>query len=515
MGAAALVSGSLLASRFLGLVRVSTFAYLFGTHAPIKEYNAAFRIPDTLFTIVAGGALSSAFVPVFAGLLERNQEQQAWRVANTVLNGVFVILIALAAIAFVLAPDLSRLLNPGFSAYQIHQTAELTRIMLVQPVLLGMGGLFAAMQNSYKRFVLPAVAPVLYNVAILVGAALFAPRFGVYAAAWAVVVGALIMFEVQIWGVARESSFYRISLDRKMKETREVLRLIGPRLLGLSAFQIMMIVTGILASLLSSTQNNSISYSWTLIMFPVGAIGSSLGIAMFPTLSRQAAGAQAGQVGATVSQSLRGIIFLALPATVGLILLRRPIIELLYARGAWTNASTSATALALEFYAFGIVPLAAIEIVTRAFYALRNTRTPVTIAVFAAAIDIVLCIVLFVLFGKSRAQGGLALGTSIAVWMQIILLVRALRRRLPDVIDVQFKKIMTAIVLSTLGMGVCVFFTLKVLDHVSPAGGTSHPLVEAAGSIFVGVVVYVLLARMMRVPEVGRLIGLARRMTTR
>jgi putative peptidoglycan lipid II flippase len=512
--AAALVSASLLVSRLLGLVRVSVFAALFGTSPDMTAYNAAFRIPDFLFTIVAGGALSSAFVPVFAGLLERKREHQAWQVANTILNCVFLILVVLAVLAFVLAPQLTRVLYPGFGAVEVTRTASLTRIMLVQPVLLGMGGLFAAMQNSYKRFVLPAVAPVLYNSIIVVGALIFGQRYGVNAAAWAVVIGAVIMFEVQIWGVAGESWLYRPSFNLHLPETREVVRLIGPRLLGLSAFQLMLVVTYFLASAWKPGIS-VISYAWTLVMFPVGALGSSLGLAVFPTLSRQSAGARLEQAERTINAGLRGIFFLSLPAMAGLILLRRPIVELLFARGAFGSQSTSATAFALGFYGLCVVPLTATELVARAFYALKDTRTPVVIAIVAAILDAVLCTILIHLVVKSQGPGALGLGTALAVWVQILLLMRALKRRLPGVLDRNFTKVITASILATAGMSICVFVALKILDELPLGGRSIQAFLETGGAIAVGLGTYLALATILHIPEVSRMTGLAQRFVSR
>lgn len=504
MGAAVLVAASLIASRVLGLLRVSIFAALFGTSSSMAAYNAAFRVPDLLFTIIAGGALSSAFIPVFAGLLERNRDSDAWRVANTVLNSLFLALIGFALLALVLAPEITRVLVPGFGPREQAETANLTRIMLIQPVLLGMGGLFAAMQNSYQRFLLPAVAPVLYNLAIVVGALVFGPRFGVYAAAWAVVAGALIMFEIQIWGVAGELWRYRPTIDWRLSETREVLGLLAPRLVGLSAFQFMLLVTTFLASGLTSAGFNAITYAWVLIMFPVGAVGSSVGTAVFPTLARQSAGLQTQAVARTLQDSVRGILFLALPATVGLIILRRPIIGLLFAHGQWTAASTDATAFALAFYALAVVPLTLIEVVARGFYALRNTRTPVLIAVFATLVDIVLSIILIRMFSKSRGQGGLALATAVAVWLQIWLLIRALRRQLPEFGGRGLAVGAGAIMAATAVMGGVLYLCLILLDTVAPGESTLDSGVKVVAGVSVAVGVYLVAAAGLHIEEVHR-----------
>src|SRR5579884_306247 len=505
MSAAVLVAASLILSRVIGLFRVSIFAALFGTSAQMADYNAAFRIPDLLFAVIAGGALSSAFVPVFAGLIERRREDEAWAIANTVLNTLLITMIVLAVAAFILAPQLVDALVPKFTAAGKAETANLTRIMLAQPVLLGVGGLFAAMQNSYGRFVLPAVAPVLYNVVIVLGALLFGPHFGVYAAAWAVTDGALIMFEIQIWGVGPESSRYRPRMEWRLAGAREVLKLLGPRLLGLSAYQVMLLVTTYLASGLGSTGFNSISYAWTLLMFPVGAIGSSLGTAVFPTLARQTAGDQRLQLRRTLRQSLRGILFLAVPATIGLILLRRPIIVVLYGHGAWTPASTAATAYALLFYSLGLAAMTLIEVIPRAFYALRNTRTPVMIAVVSLAVDIALSIILIHTFPRSQGQGGLAIATAVAVWLQAVWLMVALRPQIGGVLDREFLRAVMAIAAASLLMGVGVFVVARASDVLLRTGTGFGALVEVVVGVSIGVAIYLGVARALKLPEIERL----------
>ena len=351
------------------------------------------------------------------------------------LNSLFVAMLGLAAIAFVFAPQITRLLYPG-PHINVAQTASLTRIMLVQPVLLGLGGLFAAMQNSYDRFVLPAVAPVVYNVVIILGAAIFGPYFGIEAAAWAVVVGAVIMFEIQIWGVVRESIRYRISFNWKLREAREVLKLMGPRLLGLSAFQLMLIVTFWLASFISNGATQ-ITYAWALIMFPVGAVGTAGGGDFSHHVAAVVPSPESG-TGANGSSSLRAIVFLALPSMAGLILLRRPLLPCYSRTEAGPPSYTRATAFALLLCPRDRAP-ATIEVVARAFYALKNTKTPVIIAVVAAILDAILCVGLVAVFPRVQGTGALGLGTAIAVWVQVTLLVVALRRPLPGLLDGEFR----------------------------------------------------------------------------
>jgi putative peptidoglycan lipid II flippase len=291
------------------------------------------------------------------------------------------------------------------------------------------------------------------------------------------------------------------------------MRLMLPRLLGLAAFQFMQIVTFWLASGLTSARNTAIYYAFTLVMFPVGALGTSLGVAIFPTISRQAAVAQTQQIERVVADGLRTIMFLALPATAGLIILRTPIVQLLFHHGAWTSQSTAATTYALGFYALAVPPLAAIELCTRAFYAMKNTRTPVACALIASAVDVVLCIILFHAFGPSRAQGGLGLGTSLAVWLQIIILAIALRRHLPGLFGRALRNGLVAITLATVVMSVCVFAAYRVVDGMVGGGPVAHGFADCFVSVGVGIVIYAAIAYVLRMPELGRFVGLVGRLT--
>jgi putative peptidoglycan lipid II flippase len=517
ISAAAIVGVSLLASRVLGLIRTTVFATLFGTSPDMAAYSAAFRVPDLLYTLISGGALASAFIPVFAGLLEQQREEEAWRVANTVLNTLFVVMSVAAALAFLLAPQLIDQLVPNFTRPEKAETVDLTRIMLVQPVLLGVGGVFAAMQQSYSRFLLPAVGPLLYNLAIIIGTVLFGRHAGVYAAAWSVTIGAFLWFQVQLPGVARESRYYHLEVNWRLPGVREVLRLLGPRVVGLAAFQVMLLITTYLASGFSSDSFNAITYSWALVVLPVNAFGSSVATAVFPLISRQSVAAQASALGQTVRESLRAVLFLTLPSTAGLIILRRPIIDLLYDHGSWTVHSTEATAFALAFYAGGLVPMALIEVMPRVFYAMKDTRTPVMIAVVTVLLDAGLSVALVHVFPHDEGQGALGLATAIAAWIQGIWLFHALHRRLPTIINAAFWRAVNAMALAMLVMAVAVFFAQRAMEYIlsstSTSASTSTPgaLAEVVITVGTGVIVYLSVARLLGLPEVQRVASLLRR----
>lgn len=467
--AALLLSGSFVASRLLGVLRNTVIAYSFGGGRATDAYFAAFRIPDTMFTLVSGAAMATAFVPTFAGLLEKDRQDEAWDLASTVLNTVCIAFAALAAVAFLFAPLIMGFFVGSFTPAQRSLTIDLTRIMLLQPIFLGVAAIVGSILQTYHRFAPTAVAPLIYNLAVIVGAYAFRSR-GVSALAVSVVFGAFLYLVVQLPGLPRNSR-YRFALDWRSPSAREVLRLFGPRVAGLAAFQIMLFITLFLAQRLPRGNVSAINYAWLLIQFPVGALGTAAATAIFPTLSRLSVGEDFAAVRRTVNRSLRFVLFLSVPAAVGLIVLRRPIINLLYHHGKFTVQNTEQTAFALLFYAMALAPLAAIEVLPRVFYAMKDTRTPVTIAVVAVAIDAVLSVIFVSILPPASGQGGLALATAIASTLQAIWLGIWLERRLDGIGRWNVLLTLRDTAAASLVMGLVLYVALDPLTAVLPQQG--------------------------------------------
>ncbi|HZU11475.1 MAG TPA: murein biosynthesis integral membrane protein MurJ [Chloroflexota bacterium] len=517
-GAAVILSASFILSRVLGVVRLSVIAAVFGDSGAIQAYFAAFRIPDTMFLLVSGGALASAFVPLFAGLIEQGDEETAWDMASTVLSSVVIALAVLAGLAFLFAPLVMDFLvgssangQHGFTPAERTLTIQLTRIMLLQPIFLGAGAIVASILQTYHRFVPTAVAPLIYNVAVIVGA-LLGHAYGVVGLSWAVVIGAFGQLAIQIpglWPAARHR--LRPALEWASVEVREVLRLFTPRVIGLAAFQVMLFITLYLAARLPHNMVAAINYSWPLIAFPQGALGMAAGTAIFPTLSRLTAADDIAAVRRTVNRSLRLILFLALPSMAGLIVLRRPIVDLLYAHGShWSTLATEDVAFALLFYALAIAPLAAIEILARVFYAMRDTYTPAVIAGVAVALDAVLSILFVHIMPPASGQGGLALATAIAEAVQVLWLAHAADRRLGGIGRLSLLGASRDALIAALGMALVLYLLLDPLGAVFGYHGFGV-LIIVAVELAVGVGIFCGIAWFLGAPELEDVLALARR----
>lgn len=414
-------------SRLAGLAREMMIGARFGTSADLDAYLAAFRLPDLLFQLVAGGALGSAFIPVFTGCLARRELNGAWRLFSAITNLVLVLMTALAGLMALLAPWLVRtLLAPGFTLAQQALTADLMRWMLLSTVIFGFSGIVMGVLNSFQHFLLPALAPVLYNVSIIAGAWLLAPKLGVYGLVLGVVVGAALHLDVQLFGLWRYGARYQVTLGLYDPHVRTVGRLMAPRVLGLAAVQVNFWVNTLLASALPAGSLSALNYAWLLMLLPQGIVAQGVATAAFPTFAALEAQGRRSDLRRTLSDTLRGVLFLAIPAMAGLFVWRMPLIRLLLERGEFTARSTALTAAALAFYALGLVSHSVVEIVARAFYALHDTRTPVGVGLAAMLGNVLLSLGLRGPLGHA----GLALANTIATTIEMTMLVWLLSRRL-------------------------------------------------------------------------------------
>lgn len=414
-------------SRIAGLAREMIIGARFGTSAELDAYLAAFRLPDLLFQLVAGGALGSAFIPAFTERLVRADRHSAWRMASSVANWVFVSMTLLALLIAALAqPLIAHVVAPGFPPEQQRLTATLMRWMLIATVVFGVSGIVMGILNACQHFLLPALAPVIYNLAIIAGAWFLAPQWGARGLVIGVVAGAFGHLLVQLPGLWRQGARYIPSLSAHDPAVREVGRLMAPRVLGLAAVQINFLVNTILASQLPAGSLAALNYAWLLMLLPQGVIAQAVATAAFPTFATQVAHRAHEEMRATLNAILRAMVLLTMPASVGLIVLRVPLVRLLLERGAFDSSSTAMVAYALAFYAAGLISHSVVEVVSRAFYALHDTWTPVWVGLMAMALNVVLSLLLLHPLG----HGGLALANTLATTVEMLALLGLVRRRL-------------------------------------------------------------------------------------
>ncbi len=433
--AASLVMAAFVVNNLIGLVRQMIINRTFGTSAALDAYFAAFRVPDLLFNIIAGGALGSAFIPVFTELLAKDDHKDAWRTASHVINLLLMVLATVAFLAGALAePLLANILAPGWAAEPelIAMSARLMRIMLISTVIFGLSGVIMGIHHSHDHFLAPAIAPIAYNVGIIVGAIYLVPSFGIDGLAWGVVLGALGHLLLQLPKLRQYQPELRPRINFRDPHLRNIIGLMLPRTLGLAVWEINFWVNTIIATGLPTGSLSALSMAFQIFTFPQAAISRAIATAVFPTFSRQAAANDKDAMRQTLVASLRSVLLLSIPASVGLVMLGRPIIALLFQYRQFDATSTRLVAWALVWYAVGLVSHGVVEIVTRAFYALQDTRTPVGIGVATMLLNVVLSIGLVRVFDQIAwmPHGALALANSIATTLEMIVLLVLLRPKL-------------------------------------------------------------------------------------
>jgi len=426
--AATIVALGFLGSRLLGLLRSVVIAHQFGTSASLDAFWVAFRVPDLIFQLIAGATLGAAFIPTFAKTLASRGDREAWELASSVLNLVFAATLVVAVIALLLAPAIVPMTAPGLGEDVGREdeltslAVDLTRIMMLSPVLFAVSGMFMGILNARHHFLAPALAPMFYNAAIIVGALI---SDDVRVLAFCVVIGALLHVLVQVPALRLVGMSWRPVWDWKDASVREVARLMGPRVVGLAAYHFNFIIATFFASMLAVGAISGLNYAWLMVMTPLGLFGMAISTAAFPRMAEQAARDE-DELSDTVSRALRLILYLTIPASVGLMILAAPLVSLFLRGGAFGAASSDLVTGALICYAFALFAHSGIEILSRGFYALSDTRTPVTFALVSLAVNLVLSLVLVIPFELN----GLAAALSIAAIIEFVLLLRALSPRL-------------------------------------------------------------------------------------
>ncbi len=496
LSTASLVAIFFVVSRVTGILRDIVILAEFNLSAELDAYQAAFRIPDMIFEVVAGGALGSAYLPAFTRVLHRAGSRSAWHLFSQVLNAVTLILLLLSVVSILTAPWLVRtLIAPGFTPEQQQLVAHLMRWLLLGTLVYGASGLCMASLNTYQHFAFPALAPGVRNLAIMAGALMLVPYWGIYGLVAGAIAGSVLHLAVQIPILMRRryQFRYRLVLDWSHKDLRHVVTLLLPRMLGLIFVHLNFIVNTNLVSQLAPGSVSALEYGFRLMLLPVGLFAQALAIVVFPSFAVQVEQQAYREMEQTFRRMIRLILFLAMPSAVGLFLLRVPLIEVLYHRGSFTSESTMSVAYALQFFLLGLTSHAVVEVAVRAFYALHDTRTPVIIGILTVLLNIGLSIwwVRFLDFG------GPALANSVATTVEMLLLLWWLRRRLLSLRWSHLFRETEYAFVSTLGMGSALWFTLDWLEDTTRIPGVGvTPYLELGIGILVAVTTYGILNRL-------------------
>ncbi|HEV2129177.1 MAG TPA: murein biosynthesis integral membrane protein MurJ [Thermomicrobiales bacterium] len=496
---AIIVSLAFVLSRVLGLVREVVLANQFGTTSEMDAYVSAFRIPDLLFLVVIAGSFGAAFIPIFGDFLTRGDEERAWRLASAVLTWAGLVMLALSLLTFVLARPLMMVVAPGFDDETTDLAVELMRILLLSPIFLGTGIAFKGILEAQHQFTLPALAPLVYNASIIVGAVAFAPTYGIHAVGWAVIAGAVGHMLIQLPGVLRSGLVFTPTISRQVEGLVDVARLLGPRIVGLAAFQVNFIAINAFASTTSDEHVSALNYAWQLLMLPHGVLALSISTVIFPTLAALYSQGRTEEFRATLDRTLRPLLFLSIPAGIGLYLVREPIVRLIYQSGTFDENSTDLVATPLAFFALGLVGYALTEILTRVFYATRDTRTPVVTGVLTVALNLLLASLLI----DSLSHAGLALALSVTTGAEAVILWLFLRQRAGGVVSSTFAPWLLRVLLATTVMALLIWLTIETVLEVQTDKEIPLLMREAFFVYALGMymLAFVVAAWLLRIPE--------------
>ncbi|EKE21506.1 MAG: integral membrane protein MviN [uncultured bacterium] len=430
-GAALIVSVAGILSRILGLFRDRILASKFGAGDELDVYYAAFRVPDLIYNFLIVGALSAAFIPVFTGLVAKKDKDKSWDLASGLLTLQVSIVVIISVVFFLFAPELTKLITPGFPEEKIMHTAALTRIMFLSPLFLGISAIFGGILVSYKRFLIYSIAPIFYNVGIIIGAVFFVEFWGVAGLAWGVVLGALMHFALQFFAVKFVGFTYQFRNIKKIIEDtniRKVIRLMIPRSMAMGVSQINLLIVTIFASTLASGSLAVFNFANNLQSVPLGIFGISFSIAAFPRLSALAAKDNMEKFNYVFSRTFKRILFFVIPSSLIIFSLRAEIVRAVLGAGEFDWEDTTATLWVLGFLSFSLFAQSTIPLLTRCFYALENTKTPFYAALFSESINILLVMVLIEKFQIL----GLAIAFSVASIINMATLFFLLDKKFKD-----------------------------------------------------------------------------------
>jgi putative peptidoglycan lipid II flippase len=495
---------TLLASRVLGFVREWALAHQVGSNATTDAYYAAFTLPDFLNFLVAAGSLSVIFVPVFTHYLAANQEDEAWYVFSTVLTFMGVALLVAVALAEIFSPQLVRLIAPGFPPAEKARVVYLTRIMLPAQIFVYLGTVLGSAQYAKAKFLIPSLAPVIYNAGIVVGGLGLSSRIGVTGFAVGVLLGASTgYFLIQIWGVRGIGARFVPNLNLRHPGFRMFVRMAIPIMFAISVVYADDWIIRWFGSYLVPASISWLSYAKTLMRVPLGVVGQSVGVVLLPFLSQAFSEGRLDEFSHALDSTLRGLILLVVPVSALTMAESSPIVYLVFSKTRLHGPDFDAIALCLVMFSIGMFAWSAQNILARAFYAAHDTITPAVIG----AVVVVVSLPLYWLLYRQLQHLGLALASSIGVMILTVAMFLVLRRKMKGWQATGLLSYLAKITASSAAAGLIVHQLTKWLEY-RVTWHTMHGALFAVTTLSVaGFVLMILFAKILRVPDVERHLG--------
>ncbi|MEK7615016.1 MAG: murein biosynthesis integral membrane protein MurJ [Patescibacteria group bacterium] len=507
IGAATIVGIFSFLADFVGFIRDRVLAGMFGAGATLDVYYAAFKIPDFLFSLIVIGAISSSFIPLFTKNYFSERRESAWEFTNSILHLIGGGMLVASILLFIFAHPLSTLIAPGFDPLKQSQVAEFMRVMLCAQMLLAFSLIFGSVLQGLKRFFLYALAPVLYNLGIILGALVFAKIWGPIGLAWGVVLGAALHLCTQCIGSVAAGYSYHFRFNLKDQEARKMLMMTGPRILGIAIAQLLFLVLTVFATTMSAGSLTIFQFAYNIQFFAVGTIGVSFAIAAFPTFSEALSKDDPDGFRRSFASTIRQILFFMIPLMMLFLILRAQIVRVVVGAGAFDWQATILTADTLAFFALTFIPQAFVYVLARAFFALHDTVTPLTAGLVAGLVGVISAF----LFAPHFGVIGLGMAFSLSAVVNAVLLWVPLRQRMQSLHEATILQSLLKLSVAGIACGLVMQGLKPVVLHflsLETFFGVLFQGILAGGA---GFVVYLLIAWFLKVEELHSFLAVLQR----
>jgi putative peptidoglycan lipid II flippase len=484
-------------SNVLGLVRDRFLTKNIST-SDLDVYYAAFRVPDLIFNFLILGAISSAFIPIFSDFLAQDKKSEGFRVTNMLINIGLVFMIVFGVILYLFMPHVMPLVVPKFDATRMSQSVEYARLLMITPIFFSVSYILGGVLNSFKRFFAFALAPLLYNISIIFGAVFLAPKFGVLGVIYCVIAGSMLHLLIQLIPALKLGYRYKLIISFTEEPIKRIIRLMIPRTISMGSAQIMLIAYTAIASALAAGSISAFNLANNIQTMPVVVLGTSFATAVFPTLAAKISANKSKDFSSYLNKTIRVIGYLLIPSTVIFILLRAQIIRLILGSGKFGWDDTKTTALTLGFLSLSILAQGLIPLLCKAFYALKNTRTPMYISIVTVLISILLAFPL----AKSHSVAGLALAFSIGSYVNLLILFYYLRKKYKGVLnrDLIFSYLKT--LAGSLVMGFAAWLSMHIVANYVDMSRFFGILIQTGVTCLVALLVFLTMSYILGQEEI-------------
>lgn len=486
-----------LISRSLGFVRDASIGAVFGATGKTDAYLVAYTLPYALQAVL-GMALVTVVVPVITGYLVKGQREEGWTVASTMLNGTALLMGAATCAGILTAPYIVKIMAPGFNPELTLLTSEMMRVMFPSILFMGVGMFATGLLNTGQIFTVPAAAPLVTNLVIILTVILFGSAYNIDVVAWGTLAGFAGFLIVQLPSLKKMHFNYRLVFNFRHRAVKKALISIIPVFAALSVNQCYLIINRFFASGLEPGSITALDFGYRLISLPLGIFVAAISTVIFPTMAEQAAVGKKDDLALTLRKGIGMVVLVSVPAAVGLAVLREPVVQLLFERGAFDRSASWLTASTVLYYSIGLVALGVSLVLHRAYYALGDLKTPVTAGLISIFVNVVLSIV----FLPSMGHNGLALANSLAAFANTLVLLLVLLKALPSFNIINFGGSLGKMCLGACAMWLLSVVGLNGLEKVIEAASWGYLLVEIVFAAGLGVGAYVLVVAVLRLQEV-------------